>query len=89
MARSSSSGEAFYFSECILNNRDPEPDGEDGLRDVRVLVAVEAALRTGKPQSLPPLAGREGIREDQVVILPPLAEACESDLTGVMPQAVS
>ncbi|GBR33505.1 Gfo/Idh/MocA family protein [Komagataeibacter oboediens] len=82
-------GEAFYFSECILNNRDPEPDGEDGLRDVRVLVAVEAALRTGKPQSLPPLAGREGIREDQVVILPPLAEACESDLTGVMPQAVS
>ncbi|GCE85022.1 Gfo/Idh/MocA family protein [Komagataeibacter diospyri] len=82
-------GETFYFSECILHDRDPEPDGEDGLRDVRILVAVEAALRTGRPQSLPQLAARQGIHEDQIVILPPVEEPQESDLVGLMPQAVS
>lgn len=82
-------GETFYFSECILNDRDPEPDGEDGLRDVRVLVAVEEALRTGKPQSLPPLPAREGIQQDQMVSLPPVEQPLESDLIGVMAQAAS
>lgn len=83
-------GETFYFSECILNDRNPEPDGEDGLRDVRVLEAVEAALITGKPQSLPPLAAREGIQREQMVILPPVEdEPSDSDLIGVMAQAVS
>lgn len=82
-------GETFYFSECILNDRDPEPDGEDGLRDVRVLVAVEEALRTGKSQSLPPLAAREGIQQDQMVSLPPVEQPLESDLIGVMAQAAS
>ena len=29
-------GETDYFSDCILNGRDPEPGGEEGLLDVRV-----------------------------------------------------
>lgn len=82
-------GETFYFSECILNDRNPEPDGEEGLRDVRVLVAVEEALRTGTSQSLPPLAARKGIQQDQMVILPPVEQPSENDLIGVMAQAVS
>lgn len=60
------------------------------MRDVRVLEAVEAALITGKPQSLPPLAAREGIQREQMVILPPVEdEPSDSDLIGVMAQAVS
>ena len=47
-------GETAYFSECILLDRDPEPDGEEGLLDVRVLAAVERALATGRPQELTP-----------------------------------
>lgn len=41
-----------YFSDCILNGREPEPDGEEGYADVRVLEAVLRALREGTPQKL-------------------------------------
>ena len=47
-------GELKYFSDCILNNRDPEPDGEEGMADMRVLVGILEALKTGGPVKLPP-----------------------------------
>ncbi|CAF1070809.1 unnamed protein product [Adineta ricciae] len=37
-------GETEYFSECILNNVDPEADGHEGLNDVRVIVAIKESL---------------------------------------------
>jgi predicted dehydrogenase len=45
-------GELKYFSNCILNDEQPEADGEEGLLDVRVLEAVERALITGQVQKL-------------------------------------
>ena len=47
-------GELKYFSDCILDNTDPEPDGEEGFADVRVLVGVLEALKTGKSVTLEP-----------------------------------
>jgi predicted dehydrogenase len=47
-------GELKYFSECILEDREPEADGEEGMLDVRVLVAIEQALTTGQVQKLEP-----------------------------------
>ena len=47
-------GELKYFSDCILNKREPEADGEEGLLDVRVLAAIEQAMLSGQPQSLLP-----------------------------------
>lgn len=47
-------GEMKYFSGCILNDRDPEPDGEEGYADMRVLEGVLQALKTGQPQKLEP-----------------------------------
>jgi predicted dehydrogenase len=47
-------GELKYFSDCILHDRDPEADGEEGMLDVRILEAVERALETGLPQELLP-----------------------------------
>jgi predicted dehydrogenase len=47
-------GELKYFSECILNHEDPEPDGEEGYADVRVLEGILKALETGQPQILEP-----------------------------------
>ena len=46
--------ETRYFSDCILHDREPEPDGEEGRLDVRVIAAIERALLTGKPQELAP-----------------------------------
>ena len=48
-------GEVRYFAECILNDRTPEPDGEEGMLDVRVLAAIERALLTGEVQKLDPV----------------------------------
>ena len=47
-------GETKYFSNCVLDDQHPEPDGEEGLADVRVIKAIEESLQTGKPVSLPP-----------------------------------
>ena len=47
-------GELRYFSDCILNNLDPEPDGEEGYADVRVLEGVLQALESGRSVELPP-----------------------------------
>jgi len=37
--------ETAYFSDCILQDRDPEPDGEEGLLDVRVIAATNRDLQ--------------------------------------------
>ena len=47
-------GEMRYFSDCILNDRDPEPDAEEGLSDLRVIEGIVAALKTGGRVELPP-----------------------------------
>lgn len=45
--------ELVYFSDCVLNNRDPEPSAEEGCWDVRVVDALYESARTGVPVSLP------------------------------------
>ncbi len=47
-------GELKYFSACILDGVEPEPDGEEGFADVRVLEGVLRALASGKPEVLAP-----------------------------------
>ncbi|MBV9491853.1 MAG: Gfo/Idh/MocA family oxidoreductase [Verrucomicrobia bacterium] len=47
-------GELKYFSDCILNGTDPEPDGDEGFADVRVLEGILEALKSGGPVRLPP-----------------------------------
>ena len=57
-------GQMRYFSECILNDRDPEPDVEEGLADLRVLDAIQRAIDTGSPQKLASFARRRRIDPD-------------------------
>ncbi|CAF1079458.1 unnamed protein product [Didymodactylos carnosus] len=52
-------GETEYFSDCIINNIEPEPNGEEGHMDIRVVCAIKRALETGKTQKLEP---RERLR---------------------------
>ena len=47
-------GETSYFSTCILDDRNPEPDAEEGMLDVRVIEASRRALETGYRQQLAP-----------------------------------
>jgi predicted dehydrogenase len=41
-----------YFSDCIAAGTPPEADGAEGLADMRALIAIEAAARTGTPQHI-------------------------------------
>jgi predicted dehydrogenase len=41
--------ELIYFSDCILNNREPEPSGKEGLADVRVIRAIYDSIEDKKP----------------------------------------
>ena len=41
--------ELLYFSDCIIKDRSPEPSGEEGLQDVRIVQALYESSRTGKP----------------------------------------
>ena len=45
-------GQTAYFSDCILSGTRPESDGEEGLADVRVLRAIEAASLSGQAQKI-------------------------------------
>lgn len=41
------SGQIAYFSDCIAAKAQPEADGEEGLADMRALLAMEESIRTG------------------------------------------
>ena len=39
--------ELDYFATCIKKGRKPEPDGEQGLRDIIIIDAIYRAARKG------------------------------------------
>ena len=51
-AREQFGPEIVYFSECILDGREPEPSGQEGLADVRVLRAIDHSAERGRPVKL-------------------------------------
>ncbi len=46
--------ELVHFSNAILEGTEPEPSGEEGLCDVRILEAIATSARTGQRVRLPP-----------------------------------
>jgi glucose-fructose oxidoreductase len=48
--------ELLYFSDCVLNDREPEPSGQEGLQDVRIVQALYASADVGKPVAIAPAA---------------------------------
>lgn len=54
-------GQIAYFSDCITAGTPPEADGEEGLADMRVLLAIDEAARTGETVHLPPSPFKAGI----------------------------
>ena len=59
-------GELKYFSDCILQDKQPEADGEEGMLDVRVFEAIEKSLKTGEVQRLAPYHRSKRPVADQV-----------------------
>jgi predicted dehydrogenase len=45
--------ELTYFSRCILGGMEPEPNGYEGLADVRIIEAIYHSAQNGKGVALP------------------------------------
>jgi glucose-fructose oxidoreductase len=66
--------ELTYFSDCILHDRHPEPDGREGLIDVAIVEALYSSAVLGRPLrlTLPPKKERPSM--SQVQFRPPVKE---------------
>ena len=67
------SGQIAYFSDCIQQDLPPEADGDEGLADMRALLAIDRAAETGEMIALEPRPFRRGITSDMVRVMPPSA----------------
>ena len=70
--------ELLYFSDCILNDRKPEPSGEEGMQDVRIIETLYRSAKTGRSIRIPSFTNskrpsaaqtikRPGIRKPRLV----------------------
>lgn len=66
--------ELLYFSDCILENREPEPSAEEGAWDLRIIDAIYESARTGEPISLRPFGPEPGPTRDQAISRPPVSK---------------
>ena len=64
--------ELLYFSDCILQNGTPEPGGDEGLADVRVIRALYRSAEAGRPVALEPFAKRSRPSLEQEIRRPPI-----------------
>ncbi len=64
--------EILYFSDCVINNRPPEPSGEEGLQDVRIITALYESADTGKPIEIPPYVPSARPTLEQDIQRPPV-----------------
>ncbi|HLK20696.1 MAG TPA: Gfo/Idh/MocA family oxidoreductase [Bryobacteraceae bacterium] len=61
-----------YFSECIHNHLKPEPSGEEGLADIRVVEAILQSAATGKWVSVQRTEKKDRPSEKQKISKPPV-----------------
>ena len=66
--------ELIYFSDCILNDRSPEPSGNEGLADVRVINAIYQSAKTGRAVRIEPVPKRRRPDREMAIKRPPVEE---------------
>jgi predicted dehydrogenase len=64
--------EIQYFSEKVRQGKRPEPDGREGLADIRIVRALLKSLRSGKPVKLTRFTRTRRPRLSQKVTRPPV-----------------
>lgn len=79
-------GQVEYFVDCVRTSRTPEPSGMEGLRDVRVLAAIERALESGEAVSLEPQARTWRVSGEQARSVPAGTDPGDDELISVITQ---
>jgi glucose-fructose oxidoreductase len=62
--------ELLYFSDCVLDRREPQPSGREGLADVRIIEALYASARSGKRIRLEDFDPGKRPKPDQLIERP-------------------
>ena len=62
--------ELLHFSDCIREKRQPEPSGEEGLQDVRIVEALYHSAKTRKAVSIAPYVERKRPSGRQRILRP-------------------
>jgi glucose-fructose oxidoreductase len=62
----------LYFSNCVLKGEEPEPSGQEGLADVRVIRALYQSAQSGRPVRLAPFERQRRPTPDQEIHRPPV-----------------
>ena len=64
--------ELIYFSNCILQDIEPEPSGTEGLRDVSIIRSLYESVHTGRPVKFKPIRRRRYPDKSQEIYRPPV-----------------
>lgn len=64
--------ELIHFSDCVLKRRRPEPDGNDGLADIRIVEAIFKSARTGRAVRIAPVKPQKRPTMSQAMKRPPV-----------------
>ncbi|MBW4619463.1 MAG: Gfo/Idh/MocA family oxidoreductase [Cyanosarcina radialis HA8281-LM2] len=66
--------EFTYFSDCILQEREPEPSGREGANDVRIIHALYESIEQGRPVKIDRLDRPQRPTAAQAIERPPVEE---------------
>lgn len=66
--------EIVYFSDCIRNHREPEPSGQEGLADVRVVEAIHRSIDERRAIELEPFSRTQRPGGHQAMRRPPVGK---------------
>ncbi|MFN6518799.1 MAG: Gfo/Idh/MocA family protein [Nostoc sp. CreGUA01] len=66
--------EFIYFSNCILEDKDPEPSGIEGLIDVNIIQALYESIKIGQPVKIQTRARHQRPTSAQTIKRPPVEE---------------
>ena len=64
--------ELLYFSDCILKDREPEPSGEEGLADVRIIEGMLQSISRSEPVRLEMRQRQQRPTMEQEIRSPPV-----------------
>jgi len=74
--------ELIYFSNCIIEDRPPEPSGKEGLADIRVINAIYESAEIGQPVHIETVPKRRRPDQEMQIKRPPVEEP---ELVGAAP----
>ena len=66
--------ELLHFSDCILKNKQPESDGNEGFADVRIMTAIFKSAESGRAVKIAPVQPQKPIQQSQKTKRPPVTK---------------